>query len=234
MLADQPDVAGWSDTFNDGLTMWSVLSGVSDINYAEWAWDAGYGPLNAFWIDYFYSNGITVIAVWNTTPDPSAYSEAANLGVLILDSMNLTLLGNELEELGSGGVQANDFNPDGNPMTSVLNSPPADGSVTLNPNGSFSYTPNAGFYGLDAFTYYDENGNGPTPMWRRCLSPSTPTPVANNDSYSAIAGQELDVTAVNGLYANDSNADGEPAHPGARLPGPSDGGLTLNPDGSFS
>ena len=64
----------------------------------------------------------------------------------------------ELASPAAQGVQANDTNPDGNPMTSVLNTPPANGSVTLNPNGSFSYTPYDGYYGMDSFTYYDENG----------------------------------------------------------------------------
>ena len=49
--------------------------------------DADTGPLDSSWIDLlYYDFGITVIAVWNTTPDPSAYSEAANLGVIILVS----------------------------------------------------------------------------------------------------------------------------------------------------
>ena len=79
----------------------------------------------------------------------------------------------ELASLAAQGVQANDTNPDGNPMTSVLNTPPANGSVTLNPDGSFSYTPNTGYYGVDSFTYYDENGPA-TPIRLRCISPFMP------------------------------------------------------------
>ena len=57
------------------------------------------------------------------------------------------------------GVQANDISADGGAFTSVLVSSPSNGSVTLNSDGSFSYTPNANFSGIDSFTYEDvENG----------------------------------------------------------------------------
>jgi hypothetical protein len=38
-------------------------------------------------------------------------------------------------------------------MTAVKETDPANGTVTLNADGSFSYTPNAGFAGTDTFTY---------------------------------------------------------------------------------
>ena len=62
--------------------------------------------------------------------------------------------------LPANGVLANDSNPDGNPLTAVLASNPAYGSVTLNPDGSFSYVPSDGFYGVDSFTYYDREWPG--------------------------------------------------------------------------
>ncbi len=47
--------------------------------------DADDGTLNSGNVDWlYYGFGVTVIPVWNTTPDPSAYNEAANLGVTIL------------------------------------------------------------------------------------------------------------------------------------------------------
>jgi hypothetical protein len=56
------------------------------------------------------------------------------------------------------GVLANDTDPDGDPLTAVLVSGPAHGTLTLNTNGSFSYTPNAGFLGTDSFTYQANDG----------------------------------------------------------------------------
>ena len=37
---------------------------------------------------------------------------------------------------------------------------PAGGSVDLNPNGSFTYTPDAGFVGTDTFTYVVNDARG--------------------------------------------------------------------------
>ena len=39
---------------------------------------------------------------------------------------------------------------------------PAHGTVTLNSDGSFSYTPDANFNGSDSFTYTISDGNGGT------------------------------------------------------------------------
>jgi RHS repeat-associated protein len=57
------------------------------------------------------------------------------------------------------GVLANDSDPNGNPLTAVLVNKPSDGTVSFNPNGSFSYTPTTDFVGTDTFTYEDNNGN---------------------------------------------------------------------------
>jgi hypothetical protein len=51
------------------------------------------------------------------------------------------------------GVLGNDSDPDGDTLTATLVDGPANGSLSLNVDGSFSYTPNAGFTGSDSFTY---------------------------------------------------------------------------------
>jgi hypothetical protein len=56
------------------------------------------------------------------------------------------------------GVLANDTDPDGDPLTAVLVSGTTHGTLNLNANGSFSYTPNAGFVGSDSFTYQANDG----------------------------------------------------------------------------
>ena len=57
------------------------------------------------------------------------------------------------------GVLANDTDVDGNPLTAVLVSGPAHGTLTLNPNGSFTYTPDLNFNGTDSFTYKANDGS---------------------------------------------------------------------------
>jgi hypothetical protein len=51
------------------------------------------------------------------------------------------------------GVLANDADADGDPLTATVLDPPDRGSFTLNADGSFQYTPSAGFFGSDVFTY---------------------------------------------------------------------------------
>ena len=51
------------------------------------------------------------------------------------------------------GVLANDIDPDGDEITAALVADAEHGSVTLNTNGSFVYTPETDYTGSDAFTY---------------------------------------------------------------------------------
>lgn len=51
------------------------------------------------------------------------------------------------------GVLANDSDEDGDDLTAVLVDGPANGTLTLNEDGSFNYLPNTDFSGDDTFTY---------------------------------------------------------------------------------
>ena len=52
----------------------------------------------------------------------------------------------------------NDTDADGNSLTAVLVSGPANGALTLTNNGGFTYTPTSGFAGTDSFTYKANDG----------------------------------------------------------------------------
>jgi hypothetical protein len=56
------------------------------------------------------------------------------------------------------GVLGNDYDPDGDALTAVLDSPPLSGTLDLRLDGSLAYTPTAGFLGVDAFRYHAEAG----------------------------------------------------------------------------
>jgi hypothetical protein len=58
----------------------------------------------------------------------------------------------------TGGVLGNDSDPEGDTLTASLVSGPAQGSLTLNSDGSFSYTPGGGFAGTDSFSYLAADG----------------------------------------------------------------------------
>ncbi len=68
-----------------------------------------------------------------------------------------TPLGTPLN-VAAPGVLANDTDPESQPLSAQLVSGPASGVLTLNANGSFSYTPNGGFSGSDSFTYRASDG----------------------------------------------------------------------------
>lgn len=61
--------------------------------------------------------------------------------------------------IASPGVLANDSDPDGNGLTAEQLTTPANGAAPLQPDGSFTYTPNAGFIGEDSFTYRASDGS---------------------------------------------------------------------------
>jgi adhesin/invasin len=56
------------------------------------------------------------------------------------------------------GVLANDSDPDGGTLAATAVDQPANGTLTLSSDGSFTYIPNAGFSGQDTFTYQAGDG----------------------------------------------------------------------------
>ncbi len=62
----------------------------------------------------------------------------------------------------ANGVLTNDTDPDvGDTLTAVLGTTVAHGSLTLNANGSFTYTPAADYNGTDSFTYHAQRFRQP-------------------------------------------------------------------------
>lgn len=57
------------------------------------------------------------------------------------------------------GVLSNDTDAESDVLTATLVTGPANGSLTLNSDGSFSYTPNANWFGVDTFTYKANDGS---------------------------------------------------------------------------
>lgn len=63
-------------------------------------------------------------------------------------------------EISAPGVLVNDEDVDGDGLTAVLETLPSHGDLTLQADGSFTYTPHTGFSGTDSFTYRAEDGQG--------------------------------------------------------------------------
>lgn len=58
---------------------------------------------------------------------------------------------------GATSVLVNDVNPEGATLEAVILTSPAHGSLSLNTDGTFRYSPNAGYFGSDGFTYRATN-----------------------------------------------------------------------------
>ncbi|MFN6052056.1 MAG: cadherin-like domain-containing protein, partial [Planctomycetia bacterium] len=57
------------------------------------------------------------------------------------------------------GVLANDSDVDMDSLSAVLVSGPMHGTVMLNPDGSFNYTPDLNYNGVDSFSYKANDGS---------------------------------------------------------------------------
>jgi hypothetical protein len=100
----------------------------------------------------------------------------------------------------AAGVLANDTDPDGDPLTAVFASGPVHGSLTLNPDGSFTYLPATNFFGSDSFTYQASDGLALSNVATVNLSVA-PVPVGTTTSVSAspnpsVYGQPISFTAT--------------------------------------
>jgi hypothetical protein len=76
--------------------------------------------------------------------------------VAVNDSYNFTE--NSTLTVGAPGVLANDTDSAGFTLSAVPASGPAHGTLALNSNGGFAYTPATNFSGTDSFTYYASDG----------------------------------------------------------------------------
>jgi hypothetical protein len=74
------------------------------------------------------------------------------------DSFNTAF--NTTLTVNAPGVLGNDTDADGDALTASLRRAPANGLVDLRPDGSFTYTPRAGFTGADTFDYRASDGTG--------------------------------------------------------------------------
>jgi len=58
----------------------------------------------------------------------------------------------------ANGVLTNDLDSDGDALAALPGSTPLHGTVTINADSSFRYSPNAGYAGPDSFYYYASDG----------------------------------------------------------------------------
>jgi len=142
----------------------------------------------------------------------------------------------------SGNVLVNDDDPDGDNI--ILNttplSGPDNGSVVLNPDGSFTYTPGPGFEGVDVFTYEICDDATPSLCDQAEVTitvlpdyngPDNDPPFAGDDF--ALTPQEIPVSGD--LLVNDFDVNGDDIIINTTpIFTPSNGSVLINPDGTYT
>lgn len=110
-------------------------------------------------------------------------------------------------------VLANDHDPNGQPLTAVLEQGPSHGTLSLNTDGSFIYQPDADYNGEDSFSYHASNGkdSSDTASVKLTIKPVNDAPVAVNDSIGTVENVAVSGNVINGTSGGkDSDKDGDP------------------------
>jgi len=138
-------------------------------------------------------------------------------------------------------VLANDADPDGDPLTVTAAGEPAHGTVVVNPDGTVTYTPDAGFVGTDTFPYTVCDDAEPAACdevaVKVVVADVNEAPVAGDDAWTVPS----DAPTALPVLDNDGDPDGDaltllptgsPAHGSVTVD--ADGTLTYTPEGGYA
>jgi hypothetical protein len=137
--------------------------------------------------------------------------------------------------IGAPGLFANDSDDVAFTLDTFDAASVNGGTVVVNADGSFSYTPATGFVGLDTFTYTIEDTPGLSDTATVSIDVRDPNnPIANDDGvYVTLKNQNLTISAP-GVLANDSTSVGTLSTITGSFPTAQGGGLAIGTDGSFT
>jgi hypothetical protein len=116
------------------------------------------------------------------------------------------------------GVLANDSDPEGKTLTAILVQNPSGGTLTLQSDGLFSYTPGPGFAGSAAFTYKATDGTYTSTPATVTITVTADAPGGTKDGGVAFGG----LSQAGSGFANQDLPDGfnpTPSGPGLQAPG---------------
>ena len=157
----------------------------------------------------------------------------ALLAITVHDDVFRVTHDQPLDTVSGALFQNDEFGPidPSNPPSAVLVEAPAHGSVTLNADGGFAYTPIAGFVGADTFSYRVTLGVEESDPGAVQIEVSNQTPTAFANLYTLEANTSL--TLGGDLPTGGFDADGDPLVV-ALVSQPAHGALTTNEDGSVT
>ncbi|EJB8690675.1 tandem-95 repeat protein [Vibrio parahaemolyticus] len=164
-------------------------------------------------------NGVATInptADWNgketitfTAKDPSGESVSQTVDFTVAPVVDIKADStNVVEDTPTIiNVLGNDtFDGDDKVVSLDTNNGPANGTVSVNPDGSVTYTPNDNYHGADSFTYIVTSGGvSESTTVNVDVTPVNDAPVATNDT--AITDEDTPVTID--VLPNDTDVDGD-------------------------
>lgn len=121
--------------------------------------------------------------------------------------------------------------PEGDPLTFTKGSDPQNGTVTINPDGTWTYVPNNDFTGTDSFTVTVSDGRGGTTtstVTVNVIEPPNRPPVTENYDVT----MEKDSSVTGSVYGTDPDLGDSLTY--AIESNPKHGTLTMNPDGTWA
>jgi len=131
----------------------------------------------------------------------------------------------------------NDTDVDNLSLTATIVTQPTNGSVTLNTNGTFSYTHNGSETTSDSFTYKANDGllDSNIATVTINVTPVNDAPVGNNDSFTVNEGATVTVllNSQTSVLHNDTDAENNTLTVSV-VATPTNGTVTLNSSGTFS
>ncbi|MCR9367432.1 cadherin-like domain-containing protein, partial [Vibrio antiquarius] len=152
-------------------------------------------------------NGSEIVTFTATDPSGESVSQTVNFTVapvadIVADKTTVVedtptiikVLGNDT------------FEGDDKVVSLDTNNGPANGTVSVNPDGSVTYTPNDNYHGTDSFTYIVTSGGvSESTTVNVDVTPVNDAPVATNDN--AVTDEDTPVTID--VLPNDTDVDGD-------------------------
>jgi len=213
-------IAGESGTFTLGTAY--VISGKGSITINT---DGSY----SFTPAANYNGSIPVITY--TVTDGSGTDDTSTLTITVApvndnpEGADVTITTQE-DTAYNGTVTATD--KDGDTLTFTKNTDPSHGTVVVNTDGSYIYTPDTDYNGGDSFTVTVSDGHGGTDIITVTI---TVTPANDNPEGTDVAITTQEDTAYNGtVTATDKDGD---TLTFTKNTDPSHGTVVVNTDGSY-
>jgi len=193
-------------------------------------------------------NGSTNVVLTVTDGDPSCtVDDLFSVTIASVNDLPLTVTeeisvvsGGTVSNLNDGittSLLANDIDADGNPLTANLITPPINGTLTLQTNGTFVYTHNGSSTSTDTFYYAANDGynNGNTVSVTIYIN-NPPVAVADTIAVLESGTATKTTDGQSSLLWNDTDADASDVASltAVKITDPSHGSLTLNSDGTFT